>query len=117
VPVSGTGPRESGRAPNRERADHHHHEKDKAKQRQRRHLRISRPSGHLGRCSVPEGRAAAKFSKDRGAGLKWAVAMFDDARFDMHNARDVLGTRCGTSAVLAGLVSAKTREWTTLHHH
>jgi hypothetical protein len=61
--------------------------------------------------------AATKFSRDFGPGLKWAMAMFDDARFDTRHARDVLGTRCGTSAVLAGLVSAKTREWTTLGRH
>jgi hypothetical protein len=28
------------------------------------------------------------------------MAMFDDARFDTGHARDVLGTRCGTSDVL-----------------
>jgi hypothetical protein len=45
------------------------------------------------------------------------MAMFDDARFDTRHTRVVLGTRCGTLAVLAGLVSAKTREWTTLRRH
>jgi hypothetical protein len=67
--------------------------------------------------SPGKGGAATKFSRDFGLGLKWAIAMFDDARFDTRHARDVLGARFGTSAVLAGLVSAKTREWTTLRRH
>src|SRR5713101_1228499 len=40
-------------------------------------LRISRPSAHLGHCSVPEGRAATKFRGIAGPASNWATAMFD----------------------------------------
>src|SRR6266853_2068692 len=40
-------------------------------------LRISRPSAHLGQCSVPEGRAATKFRGIAGPASNWATAMFD----------------------------------------
>jgi len=60
---------------------------------------------------------------NRGGGRSGDFGLIESVRggfgdgFDTCHARDVLGTRCGTSAVLAGLVSAKTRAWTTLRRH
>jgi len=79
--------------------------------------RISHPSGLFGAMFGPGKGGRNEIKPGFRARPQMGKAMFEDARFDTRHARDVFGTRCGTSAILAGLVSAKTRAWTTLRRH